>query len=73
MPEIPHEYIVRNNLSDEDKKIFDEFDEVITKKGYRKQFYSKTYTYIDIGEYKYCICKDSEDDKVGILNREKKK
>jgi len=43
MSEIPHYYIVRDNLSDNDQKLFDEFDVFIKKNGYAKKFYSKQY------------------------------
>ena len=62
MAEIPHYYIVRDNLSEDDKKLFDEFDEFIKKNGYAKKFYSKQYTYYVIGNYKYWIIEN-------ILNR----
>jgi len=53
MAEIPHYYIVRDNLSENDKKLFDEFAEFINKNGYIEKFYSKQYTYYNIGNYKY--------------------
>ncbi len=62
MSEIPHHYIVRDNLFENDKKIFDEFDEFIKKNGYTAKFYSKQYTYFNIGDYKYWIIEN-------ILNR----
>ena len=62
MPEIPHYYIVRDSLSDDDKKLFDEFDKYIEINGYSKKFYSKEYTYLDIDEYKYWVIDN-------ILNR----
>ena len=64
MPEIPHYYIVRDNLSDDDKKLFNEFGEYIKENGYTEEFYSKQYLYIDIDEYKYWIMEN-------ILNRAK--
>lgn len=62
MSEIPHHYIVRDNLSENDKKIFDVFDKFIKKNGYTAKFYSKQYTYFDIGDYKYWVIEN-------ILNR----
>lgn len=62
MTEIPHYYIVKDNLSENDKKLFDEFDAFIKKNGYTKKFYSKQYTYYNIGNYKYWIIEN-------ILNR----
>lgn len=64
MPEIPHHYIVRDNLSDDDKKLFDEFDLFIRENGYTKKFYTKKYQYVDIEGYKYWIIEN-------ILNRGK--
>jgi len=63
MSEIPHYYIVRDNLSATDQKLFDEFREFIDEKGYVKKFYTKEYKYIDIQGYKYWIIEN-------ILNRE---
>ena len=64
MPKIPHWYIVRDHLSEDDKKTFDEFDAFIQKNGYTKKFYSKDFTYFEIGEYKYWLDEN-------ILNRDK--
>ena len=63
MPEIPHHYIVRDDLSVPNQKLFDEFKEFIDKKGYSKKFYEKEYKYIDMEGYKYWIIEN-------ILNRE---
>ncbi|MEK7202630.1 MAG: hypothetical protein AAB669_03850 [Patescibacteria group bacterium] len=62
MAEIPHYYIVRDNLSENDKKLFDEFNIFISNNGYTKEFYSKQYTYFDIGKFKYWVIEN-------ILNR----
>ncbi len=62
MTEIPHYFIVRDNLSENDKKLFNEFDLFIKKNGYTEKFYSKQYTYYNIGNYKYWIIEN-------ILNR----
>lgn len=64
MPEIPHYYVVRDQLSEKDKKIFDEFGAFIKKNGYSAKFYSKRYTYFDIGKFKYWVIGN-------ILNRDK--
>ncbi|MEA3306739.1 MAG: hypothetical protein U9Q34_03040, partial [Elusimicrobiota bacterium] len=56
-------YIVRDNLSVPNQKLFDEFKEFINKEGYSKKFYKKEYKYIDIKGYKYWIIED-------VLNRE---
>ena len=55
MSEIPHYYIVRDDLSENDKKMFDEFEWFIKKNGYTAKFYSKEYTYFNIGNYKYWV------------------
>ena len=64
MPEIPHHYIVRDNLSGKDQKLFDEFKLFIKENGYTEKFYTKEYQYINIDGYKYWIIEN-------ILNREK--
>jgi hypothetical protein len=64
MPGIPHYYIVKDDLSNKGKKLFDKFDEYIKINGYSKKFYSKKYTYLDIGDYKYWVIDN-------ILNRAK--
>jgi hypothetical protein len=64
MPGIPHYYIVKDDLSNDDKKLFDEFDEYIKMNGYSKKFYSKKYIYLNIDDYKYWVIDN-------ILNREK--
>ncbi len=53
MAEIPHEYIVRTNLSAADKKLYDQFGEYIKENGYTELFQSVPYCYFDVGEYKY--------------------
>jgi len=64
IPKIPHYYIVRDNLSSYNKKLFDKFKVFIDKNGYTKKFYSKEYWYININGYKYWIIEN-------ILNRVK--
>lgn len=66
MPEIPHEYIVRDDLSEEDKKLFDKLRVFIKKNGYTEKFYSKEYKYFNIDKYKYWVLDN-------ILNRAKLK
>ena len=63
MPETPHWYIVRDHLSEGDKKTFDEFEAFIKTNGYTKLFYSKPFMYYEIGEYKYWLDEN-------ILNRD---
>ena len=62
MSEIPHYYIVRDNLSEKDKKRFDDFTKYIKEKGYSDTFDSKEYTYLKLGNYKYWVIDN-------ILNR----
>lgn len=62
MPTIPHYYIVQENLSDNDKNLFDRFELFIKKNGYSKKFNTKKYTYYNIGKYKYWVIEN-------ILNR----
>lgn len=62
MPEIPHYYIVRDNLSDEKKDQFNAFIEYIKEKGYIETFGSQQYTYLKLGNYKYWVIDN-------ILNR----
>jgi len=64
MPEMPHHYIVRDNLADEDQKLFDEFKLFIKENGHAEKFYTKEYQYFNIDGYKYWIIEN-------ILNREK--
>jgi hypothetical protein len=64
MKHIPHSYIVRDELAEEDKLLYNEFAEFIKKEGYGEKFFSKTYYYINIGEYKYWVIGN-------ILNRTK--
>jgi len=64
MKDIPHEYIIQDGLSKDDKQLFAEFKIYIDKNGYTKKFYSKEYKYIDIYGYKYWVIEN-------ILNRTK--
>ena len=49
----PHEYIVRDNLSKKNKKLFDELALFIQKNGYKKYFYDQSFIYCDIKNKKY--------------------
>ena len=64
MVQIPHYYIVRDNLSPEDKVIFDNLKKEIEEKGYFEEFQGKNYQYLNIGSYKYWVIDN-------ILNRTK--
>ena len=63
MPQIPHWYLVKENLEEPDQKLFDEFAQFISENGEEKVFYSKNYYYLIIDEYKYWVIEN-------ILNRE---
>ena len=63
MPDIPHEYVVRDTLSEDDKKVFDALnDGYIKKYGAPATFGTKSYTYLTLGNYKYWMIDN-------ILNR----
>ena len=55
MPQIPHYYVVKDSLSHENKITFTAFDDYIKRKKYVEIFDSKSYTYLNIGLYKYWI------------------
>ena len=63
MPQIPHWYLVKENLEELDQKLFDELAQFILENGEEKIFYSKKYYYLTIDEYKYWVIEN-------ILNRE---
>lgn len=65
MPGVPHDYVVRDNLSEDDKKAFDTLADYIQKHGYAATFGTKNYIYADIKNYKYWTIDN-------ILNRAKK-
>ena len=64
MPEIPHEYVVRGDLSTNGKVTFDALNRYIKKRGCSGSFGSRSYKYLNLGRYKYWIIEN-------ILNREK--
>jgi hypothetical protein len=51
MPEIPHEYTLR--VKSPDEKNFERVVLYIRQAGYRAEFGSATYTYLDIDGWKY--------------------
>jgi len=55
MPQMPHHYVVRDDLSYDDKKMFDAFGEYIKRNGYSASFASKRYDYLNTGGFKYWI------------------
>jgi hypothetical protein len=64
MPDIPHYYIVRDTLSDDDKETFDSLSEYIKQNGYTDSCSSRAYNYLNVAGYKYWMIDN-------ILNREK--
>jgi hypothetical protein len=70
MANIPHSWIVR---SDYDDNTFLAAMEFIRDNGYQERFYSKVYTYYNVGEYKYWVMtgKDGFNCKGAIINRAK--
>jgi hypothetical protein len=50
MPHIPHEYIVRGQVPDED---FEAFIKLIADTGYQARWGRYLHTYLNIGEHKY--------------------
>ncbi|MCC7570714.1 hypothetical protein KO465_05180 [Candidatus Micrarchaeota archaeon] len=67
----PHEYLVKDKLSEEDKKTFERFVVFIRENGYEQKFYSQTYIYYNVGEKKYWTMGDPIE-KTEILNRDDK-
>ena len=51
MADIPHWYIVKQKCTSQ--KSFEELVAYIRANGYPQKFYSKTFIYCNIGEYKY--------------------
>jgi len=63
----PHEYAVRGkNQHLEDEFVY--FVKFIRKHGYKEKFWSRTYTYYDVGEYKYWTMGNPIDETT-IINR----
>ena len=59
----PHEYIVRDHLNKKNQQLFDSFAEFIGNNGYRKKYYSKYFTYLNIDDKKYWVMEN-------IINRD---
>ena len=64
----PHEYLLKKNLSDEDKDIFNDFIRYIKDNGYVEYFYKTPYTYLDLDDKKYWTMEDNLNE-VELLNR----
>ena len=70
MANIPHSWICRKYYSD---AVFVKVMNYINENGYIEKFYSKEYTYYNIGDYKYWVMTDDKgfDDPTAIINRAK--
>ena len=68
MSDIPHAYIVRKNVNDEEN--WKKAVMFIRENGYDKKFYSKTFRYYDLDGYCYWTMGDPLDVTI-ILNRAK--
>ncbi len=66
----PHEYLLLKDVEEKDRWFFPAFAKYILRNRYKKKFYSKTYTYIDIDGYKYWTM-DYPLEKTDLINREK--
>jgi hypothetical protein len=64
MPEIPHEYVVRDRLSERDQRSFDKIARQIDKGGYFATFEGRRYKYGKYRNYKYWVIGN-------ILNRDR--
>lgn len=69
MPEIPHEYVVRNWRPDKEP-IFERFVMLIRKRGYDAKFFDTTYRYLEIASWKYWTMGDPVKE-TGLINRAK--
>lgn len=49
----PHFYIRKNELSDNDKLIFEDFAKYIRSNGYVKKFWKRNFTYFELDGYTY--------------------
>jgi hypothetical protein len=66
MSDIPHWYIVKQKCTS--SFLFEEFVKYIRSNGYEEAFYSKTFVYCNVGEYKYWTM-GSPLEKTIIINR----
>jgi hypothetical protein len=65
----PHEYIKRDDYDGEQLSVFCDFIRHIRATGYEDNFYSTTYTYLDLDGYKYWTM-GNPIEKTRIINRE---
>lgn len=70
MPQIPHEYVIRNWRPDKEP-VFVRFAMLIRDQGYDAKFFDTTYRYLDIDGWKYWTMGDTPDETI-IINRAKK-
>ena len=49
----PHEYLVKNKISDEMQKDFEWFVQLVKMNGYKEEFWNVEYTYLNIDKWKY--------------------
>lgn len=70
MSRIPHAWICRKDFVD---SRFLQAMDMIARKGYKEKFWSKTYTYYKLGDYKYWVMTDKSGyhDPTAIINRAK--
>lgn len=70
MANIPHSWICRKYYSDAQ---FLTAMNYINDNGYKEKFYSREYTYYNIGDYKYWVCTNESGfkDANAIINRAK--
>ena len=68
MPQIPHSYIVRKHITEQD--MFDLTIQYIRDNGYEEGFGNTVYTYLEIGNHKYWTMGAPVDETI-IINRAK--
>ena len=66
----PHEYILKERLSDQEQNEFDKFVTVINRDGVKEKFHTEIYTYFYFGEWKYWAMGEP-DGPPDIINRAK--
>lgn len=70
MPQIPHEYTVKNKADKRDSEDYEKLYTYIFDNHYIRYFFRKPYKYCDIGEYSYWILTDDITESI-IINRAK--
>lgn len=69
MANIPHWWTVRNQW--ESRVLFDMVVRYINENGVEERFYTRNFTYLYLGEYKYWTCDPSPNDGIYLINRAK--